>query len=85
MLIYFFVGRPLLFINTLLNLLFEKSMTPWKDFYIFLVKETFRKRGIKTKLTGDELWEKRKEKGEKPFIAFIGLLFIVAGFILQFL
>ena len=85
MLIYYFVGRPLLFINTLLNLLFEKSMTQWKDLYIFLLKETFKIRRIKTKLTDDELWEKRKEKGEKPFIAVIGLLFIEAGFILQLL
>jgi len=45
---------------------------------------------MKTKLTDNELWEKRNEKwekrnekGEKPFLAFIGLLFIVAGFVLQ--
>jgi len=92
MLIYYFVGRPLLFINTLLNLLFEKSMAPWKDSFVFLLKEYLKFRRMKIKLSDNELWEKRNEKwkkrnekGEKPFIAFIGLLFIVAGFILQLL
>ena len=90
MLVYYFVGRPLLAINTLLNQLFEKSMAPWKDLYIFFLKEYLRFWRMKTKLTDNELWEKRNEKwekrnekGEKPFLAFIGLLFIVAGFVLQ--
>ena len=83
MFVYFFVGLPLLTINTLLNRLFEKSLAEWKDLYLFLLKENLKSRKMKTKLSDNELWEKRKEQGEKPFIAFIGLLFIVAGFILQ--
>ena len=83
MFVYVFVGLPLLSSNTLLNRLLEKSIVPWKDLYIFLLKENLKFRKVKTKLSDNELWEKRKEQGDKPFIAFIGLLFIVAGFILQ--
>lgn len=85
MFVYLFIGRPILSINKLLNLIMEKSMAPWKDVYIFFLRESLRIWRIETKHTDDELWAKRKQKGEKPFIAFIGLLFIVAGFILQLL
>jgi len=85
MFVYLFIGRPLLSINKLLNLIMEKSIAPWKDEYIFFLRESLKFWRIETKLTDDELWTKRKQKGEKPFIAFIGLLCIVAGFILQLL
>ncbi|MFC2038982.1 hypothetical protein ACFLUG_04355 [Chloroflexota bacterium] len=83
MFVYYLIGRPLLLINALLNLLFEKSMTPWKDYYVSIYRKNLQLIGKKTKFTDNELWKQRKEQGDKPFIAFIGLLFIVAGFILQ--
>ncbi|MFC1911708.1 hypothetical protein ACFLXG_00920 [Chloroflexota bacterium] len=85
MFVYLFIGRPLIRINKLLNLIMEKSMTPWKDEYIFYLRESLKFWRIEIQSTDAELWEARKQRGEKPFVAFIGLLCIIAGFILQLL
>ncbi len=85
MMVYFFIGRPLLLINKLLNSLYETSLTPWQDLYSLMMRLSLKRMKINKEFTDKELWEMRKQKGEKPFIAFIGLLFIVAGFILQLL
>lgn len=85
MLVYLFVGRPLLYINKLLNRLYEKSITPWQDVYSIILRVFLRNLKVEKEFTDEELWEIRKQKGELPFIAFIGLLCIVAGFILQLL
>ena len=92
MLAYFIIGRPLLGINKLLNLLNEKFITQWSDMYLVGVrnsiafnKKYFKVETTKEKYSDEELLEIRKKKGELPFLAFIGLLFIIAGFILQLL
>ena len=85
MLVYYLIGKPLLCVNKLLNLLYEKSVTPWQDVFYMAMRLILADQKIERKFTNKELWELRKKKGELPFLAFIGLLCIIAGFILQFL
>ena len=92
MLVYFVIGRPLLGINKLLNFLHEKFFTQWSDIYLVGVRNTvafnkkyFKMQTTKEEYSDEELLEIRKKKGELPFPAFIGLLLIIAGFILQLL
>jgi len=90
MIAYLMVGRPLLGINKLLNFLYEKFFSQWQDIYLVginnylaVTKKYFRIQTTKEKYTDEEWLEIRKKKGELPFLAFIGLLCIIAGFVLQ--
>ncbi len=92
MIAYLLIGRPLLGINKLLNLIYEKTISEWDIVYLVIMQNTinFMQSGLKIKTTKKKYSDKdllkiRKEKGELPFLAFIGLICIVAGFILQFL
>jgi len=85
MLAYLLVCRPLLGINKLLNLVYKKTISQWDFVYLTIMQNLMSKtRIIKKKYSDNELLRMREEKGEIPFLAFIGLLCIVAGFILQF-
>lgn len=84
MLAYVLICRPLLGINKLLNLVYEKTITPWNFLYLTIMQNYINKiKTTKKKYSDNELLKIRKKKGEIPFLAFIGLLCIVAGFILQ--
>jgi len=92
MIVYYMIGRPLIGINKLLNLLYEKFFVQWQDIYlvgvnnyIAFLKKYFRIQTTKEEYSDEEWLEIRKKKGELPFLAFIGLLCIIAGFILQLL
>ena len=82
MFIYFFVGLPILWINGVLNLLYRKSLEPWKDVYFIIFHGYLKILNAKTELSDEELWKSTKEK-KVPFLAFFGLLCITAGFILR--
>ena len=89
MLVYLFIGRPLLGINKILNIVYQTSITPWDLIYLTRMQQriyTFRKMGIKTTkkhYSDKQLLKIRRKKGELPFLAFFGLLCIIVGFILQ--
>lgn len=84
MLAYLLVCRPLLGINKLLNLIYKKTISQWDFVYLTIMQKLLSKTGIsKKKYSDSELLRIREKKGEIPFLAFIGLLCIVAGFILQ--
>ena len=92
MFLYYVIGRPLLGINKLLNYLYEKFFAQWSDIYLVGVRNSFafNKKYFKIQTTKErysdkELLEIRKKKGELPFVAFIGLICIIAGFILHLL
>lgn len=85
MIAYFLICRPLLGINKLLNRIYEKSIAPWNFLFLTIMQSYINKiRTTKKRYSDKELLKIRKKKGEIPFLAFIGLLCIVAGFILQF-
>lgn len=89
MLAYLFIGRPLLGINKILNAVYQTSMNPWDIIYLTSMQQgihMMQKMGIKTTkkhYSDKQLLKIREKKGELPFLAFFGLLCIVAGFILQ--
>lgn len=92
MIAYLLVGRPLLGINKLLNLIYEKTTSQWDIVYLVIMQNgiNFMQNVLKIKTTkkrysDEDLLKIRKEKGELPFLAFIGLICIVVGFILQLL
>jgi hypothetical protein len=84
MLAYLLISRPLMGINKLLNLAYEKSVAPWDFLFLTLVQGYISKMGMTNKKYADrELLKIRKKKGEIPFLALIGVLCIVAAFILH--
>jgi len=90
MIAYLLICRPLLGINKLLNLIYEKTISQWDIIYLVNMQNriNFMQNVLKIKTTKKRYSDKdllriRKEKGEIPFVAFIGLIFLVAGFILQ--
>jgi len=84
MIAYILICRPLLGINKLLNRIYEKSIAPWDFLFLTIMRNYSIKIGItKKKYSDNKLLKIRKKKGEIPFLAFIGLLCIVTGFILQ--
>ncbi|MDO8715619.1 MAG: hypothetical protein Q7J73_02255 [Dehalococcoidales bacterium] len=90
MMAYFVIGRPLMAMNKLLNFVYEKLFLDMQDIYIVGVRDTieiqkkyFGMKPKKERYSDRELLEIRKKKGELPFLAYFGLLFILAGFILQ--
>lgn len=84
MIAYILISRPLVGINKLLNRIYEKSIAPWNFLYLTIMQSYIDKiRMTKKKYSDKELLKIRKKKGEIPFLAFIGLLCIIAGFILQ--
>lgn len=84
MIAYLLISRPLMGINKLLNLIYEKTIAPWNFLYLTIMQSYISKIGMtKKKYSDRELLKIRKKKGEIPFLAFVGLLCIVAGFILQ--
>ena len=88
---YTLIFRPLLGINTLMNFIYRKTMSSW-DFmylsfmqnYVDIMQKDFNIKTTQKKYSDKDLI-KIRNKNEKdiPFVAFIGLLFIVAGFVLQ--
>ena len=84
MIAYLLICRPLLGINKLLNLVYERTILPWNFLYLTIMRNYINKiRMTKKKYSDKELLKIRKKKGEIPFLGFIGVLCIVAGFILQ--
>ena len=83
MIVYFIIGRPLLGMNKLLNLLHEKFFTQCSNRYLAFSKKYFGTQTTKDQYSDEEWLEIHKKKGELPFLAFIGLLFIITGFIIQ--
>ncbi len=90
MVAYWVIGIPLMNLNKLLNLVYEEFFSQWQDIYLVTLRNslTIRKKyfGITTKkanYSDHELLDIRKKKGELPFLGFLGLLFILAGFVLQ--
>jgi hypothetical protein len=83
MLVYLFIGRPLLALNTGLNILYRKSLEPWRDMYISGVRSLLNIRKVKRKVTDEYLWQIPKQK-EVPFLALFGVVCLTVGFILQF-
>ena len=84
MVVYFFIGQPLLAINTILNILYHKSLEPWKNEFLSQFHLTLAFRKIETKLTDEEIWRNTRER-KIPFLALFGLVCITVGFILQFM
>jgi len=82
MIVYLFIGQPLLAINTILNVLYHKSLEPWRDEFFSQFHLTLAFRKIETKLTDEEIWKKTREK-EIPFLALFGVVCLTVGFILQ--
>ena len=87
---YVLICRPLLGINKLLNLIYEKTISQWDFIYLVMMQNNinimqnvFKIKTTKKKYSDKDLLKIRKKKSEIPFVAFIGLLCIVAGFILQ--
>jgi hypothetical protein len=83
MLVYLFIGRPLLALNTGLNILYRKSLEPWRDMYFSGVRSLLNVRRVKRKVTDEYLWQITKQK-EVPFLALFGVVCLTVGFILQF-
>jgi hypothetical protein len=93
------IGRILDTVNQLLNIAYKWSFQPWEDIYFvatnitlkYMNKATklkllgwlFKKTVIQERATNSELKQALKKKGNLPFVAFIGLLLITAGFVLQ--
>jgi len=90
MIAYVLICRPLLGINKLLNLIYEKTISQWDFIYLVMMQNNirimqnvFKIKTTKKKYSDKDLLKIRKNKGEIPFVAFIGLICIVAGFVLQ--
>ena len=89
MLAYLFIGRPLLGINKILNIIYQTSINPWDIIYLTSMHRhihMMQKIGIKTTkkhYSDKQLLKIRGKKGELPFLAFFGLLCIAVGFILE--
>jgi len=91
MIAYTLICRPLLGINKLMNYVYRKTVSPWDFIFLFFMQNNIdvmqKDLNIKTtqKIYSDMALLNIRNKNEKdlPFVAFIGLLFIVAGFILQ--
>ena len=89
MLAYLLVCRPLLGINKILNLIYQKAISPWDVIYLIGMHQhihIMQKMGIKTTkkhYSDKQLLKIRKKQGEIPFLAFFGLLCIAAGFVLE--
>ena len=77
-----FIGRPLLYINSLLNKLTLKSMEPWKDMYFEGVRKLVKGKPTKIKPTDKNLW-KIAQENNIPFMAIFGVLCATIGFILK--
>lgn len=84
------IFRPLIGINKLLNKIYEKAIAPWDIIYLVMTQKgihalqnTFKVKTIKKTYSDKDLLKIRAEKGELPFLAYIGLLCIITGFVLQ--
>jgi len=80
--LYTFVGRPLLFLNKALNIIYRKSVEPWKDFYLTMLRATLKANNVKKKLSNDDLWKITFQK-EVPFLALFGVVCVTIGFVFQ--
>jgi hypothetical protein len=92
MMAYALIFRNLLGINKLMNYIYRKTVSHWDFMFLFAMQnnvDIMHYFNIKTtqKKYSDRALLNIRNKNEKdlPFVAFIGLLFIVAGFILQLL
>ncbi len=82
MVVYVFIGQPLLAVNTILNIFYHKSLEPWKEEFFLQLHLTLAFRKIETKITDEEIWKRTREK-EVPFLALFGVVCVTVGFILQ--
>lgn len=92
MIIYLSICKPLIGINKLLNIIYKKAISPWDIIYLVAMQQNihtlqnvFKVKTMKKTYSDKNLLKIRAEKGELPFLAFIGLLCIVTGFVLQLL
>jgi len=89
MLAYMLICQPLLGINKLLNLIYKKTIEPWDFIYLVMMQKNINAmhalniRTTKRNYSDKSLLKIRNKKGEIPFVAFIGVLFIIVGFIFQ--
>jgi len=94
MIVYIVVGRTLFAINRFLNYVYEYSFAPWEIIYLVMTQRSidlmkiismkiFKRNFLKKRYSDKALRRIRKKKGELPFVAFIGLVFVIAGFVLQ--
>ena len=81
---YLLVGRPLLWLNSALNLLLLRSMEPWKEIYFAGVRTLLRSLHLRTrtKPADRKLW-KVAQQNEVPFLALFGIVCVTLGFVLQ--
>ncbi len=94
MIVYIVVGRTLFAINRFLNYVYEYSFAPWEIIYLVMTQRSidlmkiismkiFKRNFLKKRYSDKAIRRIRKKKGELPFVAFIGLVFVIAGFVLQ--
>jgi hypothetical protein len=79
-----FVGKIFLAINLFLNELLLVLLRQWKEFYFASVRQAVKGRKTKFKPTDNKLW-RIAEEHKVPFVALLGVLFLIAGFIIQLL
>jgi hypothetical protein len=82
LLVELLVGRPLVFLNSMLNWLLLKLIEPWKDSYFTAVRGSVRGHRLKHKPTDRRLWDIAK-KNDVPFIGLSGILCVTASFIIE--
>jgi polyferredoxin len=82
LLVGIFVGRPLVWINALLNELMLWLMEPWKGLYFAGVREAVKGQRKKLKPTDRKLWQIAKDH-KVPFLALTGIVLLTIGFIFQ--
>jgi hypothetical protein len=82
MIFYFLIARPLLEINSLINIVFRKSLEPWKDFYFSLLHFQLKLYNTESQKSDDEIWKNTMQR-EIPFLAFIGVILITVSFIIK--
>jgi hypothetical protein len=76
------IGRPLVFLNSLLNWLLLRLMEPWKEIYFAEVRASVKGMRIRHKPTDRRLWDIAK-KTEVPFIGLSGIICVTLGFIMK--
>ncbi len=78
----YFIGRTLIWLNLILNKLLLWVIEPWKEIYFVGVRSAIKGKPIKIKPTDRNLWKIAGEHKVR-FIALFGVIFLTAGFILQ--
>jgi hypothetical protein len=82
MIVYFIIGDPLLRLNRLLNLAYQKLLAPLHGQIIGGLRTALRLSGTRPDMSDADLLAK-VEQMNVPFIALLGLIIITIGFILS--